>query len=47
MLAARTSREFHNCLYELEEHLALFPNSSQGRMLRDDLVTAMERAERM
>lgn len=47
MLTAPTSRELRHYLYELEEYLALYPNSPSARMFRDELVSAMERAERM
>jgi len=47
MLTAPTSRELRHSFYELEEHLALYPNSPQARMFKDELVSAMERAEWM
>lgn len=47
MLTAPTSRELRYAVYELDEHLALYPNSPQARMFKDELVSAMERAEWM
>ena len=47
MLTASTSRELRHALYELDEHLAAYPKSPQARMFKDELVSAVQRAEWM
>ncbi len=47
MLTAPTSRELRYAVYELDQHLSLYPNSPQARMFKDELVSAIERSKRM
>lgn len=46
MLTADSSWELRQTVYELEEHLAKYPHSPEARLLKDQMVVAMKRAER-
>lgn len=45
MLTAPSSRELRYAVYELDKHLALYPNSPNARLLKDELVAATKRTE--
>lgn len=45
MLTADSSWELRQNVYELEEHLAKYPHSPEARLLKDQMVEAMARAE--
>jgi hypothetical protein len=46
MLSAYSSRELRQTVYQLDEHLAKYPHSPEARLLKDQMVVAMKRAER-
>jgi hypothetical protein len=46
MLTADSAWELRQTLYELDEHLAKYPHSPEARLLKDQMVVAMERAKR-
>ena len=46
MLTADSSRQLRQSVYELDEHLAIYPHSPEARLLKDQMVFAMQRAER-
>ena len=45
MLTADSSWELRQTVYELDEHLARFPHSPEARLLKDQMVVALRRAE--
>ncbi|MGH8546750.1 MAG: toll/interleukin-1 receptor domain-containing protein, partial [Gammaproteobacteria bacterium] len=46
MLTADSSWGLRQTVYELDEHLAKYPHSPEARLLKDQMVVAMKRAER-
>ena len=47
MISSSSSRELRRNMFELEEYLSMYPHSVDARMLRDDMVLAVKRADRM
>lgn len=45
MLTADSARQLRQSVYELDEHLAIYPHSPEARLLKDQMVHAMRRAE--
>lgn len=45
MLTADSSWELRQIVYELDEHLARYPHSPEARLLKDQMVVALRRAE--
>jgi hypothetical protein len=45
MLTADSSWALRHTVYELDEHLAKYPHSPEARLLKDQMVVAMKRAE--
>lgn len=45
MLTSASSRELRRSMYELESHLARYPQSPDGKELKDQLQLALRRAE--
>lgn len=45
MLTADSSWELRQTVYELDEHLARYPHSPEARLLKDQMVVALRRAE--
>jgi len=46
MLMADSSWGLRQAVYELDEHLAKYPHSPEARLLKDQMVVAMEEVER-
>jgi hypothetical protein len=47
MLLSRSAWELRQSLYQLEAHLAKYPHSPEGRLLKDELQAAMRHAQEM
>ncbi len=47
MLASYSSRELRGTLYEVEEFLAKYPHSSDAKLLKDSIQTAMRRVDEL
>lgn len=47
MLTADSSWQLRQSVYELDEHLARFPHSPEARLLRDQMMLATQRTERI
>lgn len=45
MITAANSTDLRRTVYELDEHLARYPNSPEARLLRDQIGIALQRSE--